>query len=266
MSVLSLAQQHQTAILRRDAHAAQQITATWQDSVARLLARLHGLFGAMQNAEQLGQEVNVGWLVEANRLQQALDAVQTEAQQFSSSADAQVQAQTNVAHATGQADAHLLLQHQLGKPGVQFHRPMPQAGAALAVSLDSGPIARRFAQMPPAAVKSAKGTLLAGIASGQGPRQIASRLRYDLSSQLSDALRIARTESMQAYRTGSLSTYQANSDVVTGWDWLAEPDACDFCLSMNGKHFSISDSLDSHPNCRCTMLPTTKGYDEILAA
>jgi hypothetical protein len=209
----------------------------------------------------------MAWLYQANRLQQALGQIQTEIHAFSLSASTTVHAQMSQAQQSGQQDAQLLLAHQLGKVQAVFNQPQPQAQQALAQSLDTGPIAKRFAKMPADAVKRAKGTLLYGIAQGWGPRQIASKLRYDLSIQLRDALRISRTEALQSYRAGSLSIYRANSDVVKGWTWLAEGDACALiCAPMNGSHHDLSETLDSHPNCRCTMLPDTLSYDEILAA
>jgi Phage Mu protein F like protein len=260
MSLQSLADQHRNAILAREQAAASQITAQWKDAFTRTLARLHWLFSAMSSAEHTGQAVNLAWMYEAQRMQQALSQIHAEMHTFAQAAKTTVAGQVHQAKQAGQADAQVLLKSAL--PGVSF--APPQAMQALASSLDSGFIATRFAQMPADAVKRAKGTLLAGLANGWGPRQIASRLQYDMSISLRDALRISRTESMVAYRTGNLSIYRANSDVVTGWEWLAEPDACPECLSKNGSVHSLDEEMDDHNNGRCTMLPRTVSYADIL--
>lgn len=267
MSLQSLADQHRNAILAREAAASREITAQWKATFSRTLARLHWLFSAMSSAEHTGQQVNMAWLYEANRLQQVLQQIHAEMHGFANSAKTTISGQVHQSGQQGQADANLLLKHALGSVKGVFGQPMPQAQAAAAQSLDTGPIAKRFATLPADAVARAKRTILAGLANGWGPRQIASRLQYDLSISLRDALRISRTESLQSYRDGSMSIYRANSDVVTGWEWLSEPDACDICLPLNGTTHDLSERFDGpHPNCRCASLPITKSYDEILAA
>jgi hypothetical protein len=41
------------------------------------------------------------------------------------------------------------------------------------------------------------------------------------------------------------------------WEWVSEPDACEFCQSMNGTIHEDDESLDelTHPNCRCSQIP-----------
>jgi SPP1 gp7 family putative phage head morphogenesis protein len=264
VTLQSLAQQHKAALIRRDVALADQLAAQYQLAWNRIQARLSWLFAQMQQAQDSGQDANVAWLKESQRLAGMLDEINTQIGSFAHTANAQVQAQTHLAQHFGAQDATLLLHHALGSVKGVFNQPQPQAGAALSQSLDTGPIARRFAKLTPDAVARAKATLLAAFRLGWGPRQTAGKLRHDLGIQLNDALRISRTESMRSYRTGTLSIYRANSDVVTGWTWLASAGACPFCESMNGQHFSLETPLDSHPNCRCTMTPDVKSYEEIL--
>lgn len=263
MTLQTLANQHRNAILAREAQAATQITGQYKATFSRILARLHWLFAQMSSAAHTGEAVNMAWLYQANRLQQALGQISTEVQAFSLSANTTVQGQVSQAQQSGQQDATLLLQHALGKVQGVFNQPSPVAYQAL----QAGPTGKRFAKLAPDAAMRAKRTLLAGIANGWGPLQIARQLQHDLSIELNAALTISCTATMEAYRAAALQTYQANSDVVTGWDWLAEADACPpICAPQNGSHHDLSETLDSHDRCRCTMLPTTKSYDEILAA
>lgn len=266
MTLLSLAQQHQNAILRREAAGAAEITAAWKATWAQIVARLAWLDAQMEQAKASGRDINIGWLMESQRWQTALDSISASMHTFSQQAQGHVGAQINLAHQAGQQDAHLLIQHAAGSIKGVFGVPSPIAHVALVQRLHTGPIARRFAKMPHDAVRRARGTLLYGFAQGWGPRQVARMLRDQMGIELRDALRISRTELMQSYRDAALSTYQANSDVVKSWTWLAEPDACPFCTDMNGTVHDLGESLDSHPNCRCTMLPNTVSYQDILAA
>jgi hypothetical protein len=44
------------------------------------------------------------------------------------------------------------------------------------------------------------------------------------------------------------------------WEWVAEPDACEFCQDMDGTIHPIDEPMDTHPNCRCTMNILEKTY------
>lgn len=252
MSLQSLANQHRQAILARETLAATQITGAWHAAFAGLLHQLSSLFAQMESAET----VNLAWLLEAQRLQRALDAINGQMGNFSSSASSTVQGQASQAQQFGVQDGRLL---------VQFGQPMVQAQAPLQQSLDTGPIVQRFAQMPADAVARGKKTLLTGVSLGWGPRKIASKLQYDLGIQLRDALRISRTEAMNAYRGGTFDIYRANSDVVIGWEWLTSGSACPICAPMNGTKHDLSENMDEHPNGRCCPLPITRNYEEIAA-
>ena len=97
--------------------------------------------------------------------------------------------------------------------------------------------------------------------------------------------RIARTESARAVVGGERQTYK-DSGVVDKLTWLASADACEFCLSINGKTIGVDDVFfrqgDSisvgiktmdfdysdiegpplHPNCRCDVLPEVSNEEE----
>ncbi len=73
---------------------------------------------------------------------------------------------------------------------------------------------------------------MAGLAAGDGPRQIARVLRDVLDVAYSKALTISRTEALNAYRGAALANYRANSDVVSMWEWHADRKACDLCKAQ----------------------------------
>lgn len=105
-------------------------------------------------------------------------------------------------------------------------------------------------------------TLAQGVSRGEKIPSLASRISsvYD-EAKGSRAIKIARTETISSSNQGALQAYD-QSGVVERKEWLAEGDACDECLPMQGQvvklHASFSGGVDCpplHPNCRCTILP-----------
>jgi hypothetical protein len=98
---------------------------------------------------------------------------------------------------------------------------------------------------------------------------------------------VARTESSRAQNMGQIESWK-QSGVVSGTEWSASPDACEFCAEMDGRtvnlgetYFDQGGSLEIpkadgegtqrmnfgyeevegpplHPNCRCTLLTIDK--------
>lgn len=76
-------------------------------------------------------------------------------------------------------------------------------------------------------------------------------------------MRLARTETLRAYRAATHETYLANSDIVEGWYWLSARNmrTCAMCWAMDGTFHKPEDTLDDHPNGRCTAVPKIKGME-----
>lgn len=121
-----------------------------------------------------------------------------------------------------------------------------------------------------AAVEEMQRQLITGTAIGANPRQTASNLIQALQGQfnggLNRAMVIARTETLDAYRTTASYTHAANSDILAGWIWLAYVDRriCPACLSMNGTRHPLDQPgpLD-HQQGRCARMPYTKTWAEL---
>lgn len=125
-------------------------------------------------------------------------------------------------------------------------------------------------------------TLAEGVSQGESLGKLQSRVS-DVYSNLKgyEANRIARTETLKASNYATEWAYQQTGYVV-GKQWVVNPDACEMCLELEGKtvelgevYLSQGDTLDYgdgqqfladyddvddpplHPNCRCTIIPTT---------
>ena len=113
-----------------------------------------------------------------------------------------------------------------------------------------------FASSYPKYMEKTKELLLTGIAKGYNPRKIAREIRNNSTAPLWESLRLARTETINAFRSASLLQYK-ESGVVTGWEWLVSEDerTCDECMSKSGTRHSLDEAMDEHPNGRCAQLP-----------
>jgi len=109
-------------------------------------------------------------------------------------------------------------------------------------------------------------TLAEGVANGESIPNLASRISgvYD-EAKGSRAVKIARTETINASNSGALEAYK-QSGVVEKKEWLATMDdrVRDEHAAMNGevvdidKPFSNGEMYPGDVNCRCTVLPVIK--------
>ena len=98
-------------------------------------------------------------------------------------------------------------------------------------------------------------TLVYANARGIGPLETARLIGADLEGNKWKAIQIARTEQINAFRDLQRQQY-AESGIVKGIEWIAEPDACEICLAgAAGSPYPVDFVIDPHPNCRCGSAP-----------
>lgn len=86
--------------------------------------------------------------------------------------------------------------------------------------------------------------LSAGLQAGEPVAAVAERIRQTGFSPRRAAT-IAQTESSRAMHAGQ--GVAARELGVTHWTWLASSDACDICLSLDGKTVRIGEPFYVHP-------------------
>ena len=115
-------------------------------------------------------------------------------------------------------------------------------------------------------LKKLRKTLAEGVEAGESIPKLASRISnvYD-EAKGSRAIKIARTETINASNSGALEAYK-QSGIVEKKEWLATMDdrVRDEHAAMNGevvdidKPFSNGEMYPGEVNCRCTVLPVLK--------
>ena len=104
---------------------------------------------------------------------------------------------------------------------------------------------------------------------GDNPTAWARELKKELKESITGENwyweRLARSESAMAIDMAERAEYEAEGFGYCEWD--AAPDACHICSSLHGSMWPVGEAplvvVDTHPHCRCRVLPrTTRQYDE----
>lgn len=263
---------HRKELLKIDNEGAAEIVSAWRDlnrylqqQLELLLAEIEATPGPMSKAK----------LRRMLRFQQLLRDVERESLKFADQAtktikDSQIRAISLVdAHTrelTREAmGGRLMPEIAVATVEAQLGRLPAQAFMQLVGNASDGkPLGDLLKKIAPKAKKEAADVLTRGIAQGQNPRKIARAFRDVTGVTYTRAETISRTEVLRAYRQASLETYRS-SPVVTEWVWVAALDVrtCFACAQMSGTVHPMTESLDGHPRCRCSMAPRTKSWDEL---
>lgn len=114
--------------------------------------------------------------------------------------------------------------------------------------------------------------LIRGVVSGSNPKETARRMvaraqqRFNGRLGLTRALVISRTETLDAHRDAARLGQEQHTDVLTGWEWLAQLDSrtCPSCWARHGTLHPLDEPgpLDHHQG-RCARCPRTKSWAEL---
>jgi SPP1 gp7 family putative phage head morphogenesis protein len=243
------------------------------DSWGRLSERLAVLTRRIEAAQARGEAVTSAWLFQRGRLEELLRQTEAEVNRFARFADQAVTDQQAGAVTAAQAHAHDLVSSTLSGPaearasilGSFTTLPREAVQDLVGFSQDGSPLRVLFDGMGTDAGQTMQRELIAGLVQGENPRKIARQVRDAMGAPLDRALVISRTETLRSYREASRRNYEENEDVVEGWIWFSAQDAttCACCWAMHGQFFPNSEHLDGHMNCRCTMLPQTRSWQDL---
>lgn len=123
--------------------------------------------------------------------------------------------------------------------------------------------------LAPDALDAVKASLIRAVPAGWSPekaaREMLKRTRSSFNGGLGRAMRIARTEMLDAHRAANHQQMRDNPAVTT-WIWWAQLDAttCPSCIAQHGtEHPLDEDGPHDHPNGRCTALPKTQSWADL---
>jgi SPP1 gp7 family putative phage head morphogenesis protein len=133
---------------------------------------------------------------------------------------------------------------------------------------DGSPIqalARQYGEKVPDTLKTA---LIEGISNGENPNVVARRLAKAFGADFGKLTVITRTEMLRAYRDVHQAVFAANKRIYSGWWWCSAADerTCPICWAMHGTKHGLDEKMDTHPACRCSMVPIVRPWSEINPA
>lgn len=130
-------------------------------------------------------------------------------------------------------------------------------------------ITSRLAPLPAETMSIIRRELVRGVAAGSNPRETARRMVerteriFNGNLSLTRAMRVARTEQLDASREAARVGRSLHADVLTGWTWACKLDArsCPACFAQHGTVHDVDEAgpLD-HQQGRCVAVPTTRSW------
>jgi SPP1 gp7 family putative phage head morphogenesis protein len=223
--------------------------------------QLRELMRDIEKAQREGKTVNRDWLRRSFRYQSLIRQVKAEVSGYSAGVSRFIAAKQQQASDLGQLHATSLITAAL--PEITFARlPTEAISELVGVMQDGTPLDKVLDKLGPEAARDIRDALITGLGSGHGAAKIAREVRRAIDMPRWNALRLARTEVLRAYRQSSLETYAANDDVLDGWYWLSAKSTrtCAACWDLRGTFFPLSKTFfPAHVACRCTSIPAVKG-------
>ncbi|HEY0006192.1 MAG TPA: minor capsid protein, partial [Pyrinomonadaceae bacterium] len=273
LSLFKQAKALQKELIRLDAAAAEDLVQAYGEAYRRIQVQLDELKKEMADARLRGDAITVAWLMRRDRLATLLRLVEYHINSFSTYAeDVITRTQSD---AVEMAQDHVLKLAGIGlviAAGLmRFPRPaqalarLPQfavqdlAGRAA----DGAPLKRLLDSLSQLAQVRVRRVVISSISLEQTPQQLSVRVREALGQELTHALTIARTEQVNAYRESARRLFEANREGITGWVWMSAltERTCALCWAMHGTVHKVTETLDSHPNCRCIAVPIMRGAE-----
>jgi hypothetical protein len=215
-------------------------------------------------------------IMRLSRYREMMDGIQQELEQYQSFMKIELRSQSAMAITEGERAARTLAELAAREMGIkaQFQALEPAQIEQLIGFLDPrGPLYKRLGELGGWTSEQVSQSILQGVGMGLNPKTTAAMLTKTLSDGvtsalgmgLTDALRTMRTCQLWSFREASRASYTANSDVVSGWTWLAEldQDTCATCVSMSGTTHTNDEVLDGHWNCRCVPVPIIFGQNAV---
>jgi len=257
-------------LLRSERRAASEMVHYYGQTWRRIKEQADDLLRMIREARDAGEEVSPAWLFRYRRLEELQEQVEAELRNFVGFAESQIlEQQGEAVRAAQEHSEKLVLEDLLAPPeGVRVHwnrLPIEATQDLVGFLHDGSPLRALLDELPGQAGQAVADELVQGVALGLNSREISRRIRRAAGVGLVRALRIARTETMRAYREATRRSYQANSDVVKGWIWHAALDrrTCPMCWAMHGTQHGLDETLGDHPNGRCTMIPWVASWEEL---
>jgi len=250
-NIIDLAQRFRDALLKQDAESMGRLVSAYQQLYGRLTSKIEALVTKLETQPEWTR-AQVTRLAQYGEL---VKEIERELRGYQEYARVEISTGARKAIDFAIADTSRFMR------AAGYAKPAMLPTAAIETMLGflqpDGPLFKRLSELAGSNALNVANKILEGIGLGYNPRKVAGLITNDLGRGLTEALRMARTSQLYAYREATRANYIANDDVVKGWIWWAELDGetCMSCVAMHGTIHGLDETLDDHHNGRCAMLP-----------
>lgn len=264
-AVVRLAREYRNAIASGEAAQVADLTRRWLAIEKRLDAEINALAIKIAEMRAAGEVVTAKKLYELDQYRVLLARARSEITTYTRYAEGVIAGRQLDLAALGAESAREAIEAVMLTGG-----ELPTAFALLnsdqvlsfsGLASDGSPLSVLLRQVYGDASVGLTNKLVISVGLGINPQVIAREIAKGMSLGYSRVLRIARTESIRAFREASRAQY-AESGLVTGYKRLAarNPRTCAACLIRDGAFYDLDAPLDEHVNGRCTLVPVVRGF------
>lgn len=261
-------QSHRAALLRQDAATLSLVDRRWRVVQRRLQGDIDALIERIGDAPMTPAQLR-----RLQRYQDLLTQVDQQVQTYADSLTPTITAGQRTAIAQAGSHARALVVAQLGDNATWNTLPVAATNEMIGRLSDGSPLADYLGQFGPKAAAAAEETLISGVVRGVGVKVLARELETIFGKQGAadpgaigrKAMLTSRQSILGAYRSASIETYKANSDIIEGWIWHASLSrrTCAVCWAMHGTLHTVDEPFSSHLACRCSPVPRTKSWEAL---
>ena len=266
-SIIDFIEHFQDGLLRDERRNASALVHAYTEAWKRIRKQLDSLKAEMQSLAEPGESVGPDWLLRSDRAKALQAQIEKELLKFTRLAESKTLQEQDKAIDLALEQSRDLTEIAIGYGLGTFWNRINRNAVEIMIGMNQpgSPLHRLLNDADIAGAAAAQDALVQGVMLGYSPAKIAREIRDALGIALNRALTIARTEVLRAYREASYQSYNANADIVEGWQWLTAGDelVCLPCRLQNGTKHPITERMNSHPNCRCTAEPVTISWKEL---
>lgn len=266
--VITQSRAFQAEIRAADDAALKELTRSWKAVRTRLVLQERAYLDRLTAKYGETFTLTPAQLYRTEHLDSLIKQVQAQIDGWAKNASAMVDGSRSLAArmAMEHADAYFALS---GFAGMSNVTPILNVAAFESVVARSRTDAVKalFDKMPQAAGQHIRDLIVTGVGTGKNPLLVARDIVKATDMPGWQAARISRTEMMSAYRSSSLDVWR-QSQVVQGWVWETAQDerVCAVCWAMEGTVHTMDEDFDTHVQCRCTPIPQTMSWGDLLGS
>lgn len=230
-----------------------------------LLVRIERVEQKIRTRIADGGEVNPAWLFQEERWRELLRQARIQGNAYGAMAgnvvDAQQLSAVRLAYVEAARQVTAMGPPSTGALSIGFAALDDDGITRIVGALqEETPLGRIVSSLGDDLSTGIKDVMVTGMAAGVGADVMVRNMVKELGIPKIRAARIARTEVLRASNEGLRNAF-IDSGVVDGWQWSCalSDRTCAACLANNGKVFPLSQRMQRHVQCRCSVSPWRKG-------